>query len=76
MVSQKVQLELMCMWLCCSSEGSAKGCPPRKATKDSKAGNKEVHAERIQQRKSRKREKVWTSVGVCCVLAQYLLDMP
>ncbi|KAK9917946.1 hypothetical protein WJX75_009996 [Coccomyxa subellipsoidea] len=41
------------------SEGSAKGSAAvRRGTKESgKVGSKEVHAERVQQRKSRKREK-------------------
>ncbi|EIE20551.1 hypothetical protein COCSUDRAFT_48555 [Coccomyxa subellipsoidea C-169] len=39
------------------SEGSAKGSAARRGTKETKVGSKEVHAERVQQRKSRKREK-------------------
>ncbi|BDA50540.1 hypothetical protein COCOBI_16-2160 [Coccomyxa sp. Obi] len=40
------------------SEGSAKGnALARRGSKEGKVGSKEVHAERIQQRKSRKREK-------------------
>ena len=39
---------------CTCSEGSARGAPQKKG---SKAKPKDVQAERVQQRKSRKREK-------------------
>ena len=39
---------------CTCSEGSARGAPSKKG---SKAKPKDVQAERVQQRKSRKREK-------------------
>lgn len=61
---------------CCCSEGSAKGSAAvRRGSKEGKVGSKEVHAERLQQRKSRKREKVRQISPIVSILLVTLLSL-